>query len=291
MTFIHQVSIIGTGAVGSALIKALHARGVFVSGLYNRTKSVADKLAGKVEAENTGVFPESLEFLGHICFICVPDDVIKEIAQQLATLKGGYGKVAFVHTSGAKSASELNALQARGAKVASFHPLQTFDGTQKKNVFKKSYISLQGDEYLVKELQDLAEILEARYLVVDEKQKSGLHLSAVFSCNYLTALMDAARQSLNLDAPGIDVTEVMNPLITQTWENITEKGVDESLTGPISRGDAGTVREHLDRLKVTPPLADLYARLGTFTLDIALRRGLDQEKARHIKRILDDAKQ
>ncbi|MEX0780622.1 MAG: DUF2520 domain-containing protein [Balneolales bacterium] len=291
MSFNHQVSIIGTGAVGGSLIRTLHKKGTFVSGLYNRTKSVADELADEVDAEKTGVFPDSLEYLGELCFICVPDDQIPEVALKLSELKGIFRKVSFVHTSGAKPASVLKPLQEKGSEIASFHPLQTFGNPDLKNAFKGIYISLQGDKNLLKILQDVTELLKAKYLVVNEKQKASLHLAAVFACNYLVALMEAARQSLNLDEPDIDVTEVMQPLITSTWNNIRAKGVDESLTGPISRGDAGTIQEHLSILKKSPKLTNLYAHLGSVALEIGGRNGLDNEKIQNIQKILEKAKQ
>ncbi|MEX2403648.1 MAG: Rossmann-like and DUF2520 domain-containing protein [Balneolales bacterium] len=286
----HQISVIGTGAVGSALARSLHEKGIFISGLYNRTKSVADQLAGDVDAETTGAFPGSLEFLGTICFICVPDDGLPEIVERLSALEGVFSKVSFVHTSGAKPASLLMPLQKRGSETASLHPLQTFDGTSNTNIFKSTYISLQGDHNLVHELQHLVDILGARYLVVDEQQKAGLHLSAVFACNYLAALMEAAQKSLNLNEPGIDVIKVMGPLISKTWENITRNGVDHSLTGPISRGDAGTIQKHLTLLEESPQLSNLYRQLGSLALEIAERKGLDQDKIKRIQHILDDSK-
>ncbi|MEX0687014.1 MAG: DUF2520 domain-containing protein [Balneolales bacterium] len=290
MTFKHQISIIGTGAIGSALAISFHDKGIFISGLYNRDQSKASHLSKIVDAESIGQFPDSPNFLGEICFICVPDDAITEVVEKLAKLDHAFPNVSFVHTSGSKPASALSILKDKGAAVASFHPLQTFDNTKSIKSLDKSYVSLQGDGELVKDLQDLVEILGARYLVVNEKQKACLHLTAVMASNNLVALLEATRQILQLEVPDADVREVMKPLIDKTWENILNNGIDESLTGPINRGDSGTIMEHISYLEKSPELTNIYTGLGTLALEISKRKGLDKQKVQDIQRILSDAK-
>lgn len=275
--------------MGSALAAALHDKGLFVSGLFNRTRTAADRLGGYADAEMTGRFPESLEYLGQICFICVPDDSIEDVAVKLSALEGDFSRVSFVHTSGSKPASVLSPLRAKGSPTASFHPLQTFSGSVRNTIFSGCYISLQGDGPLIVELRVIADILDAHSLEVNEEQKNGLHLAAVFTCNYLPALMEAARLSLQSTGPDIDVVKVMGPLISNTWKNITQKGIDASLTGPVSRGDSGTVSRHLRGIKGSGRLTSIYTNLGSVTLDIARRRGLDAEQALKIQRVLDEA--
>ena len=290
MTYTHQVSILGTGAVGSSLASAFHEKGILIRGLFNRTLARAERLSQFTGANKTALFPGSTGCLGQICFICVPDDAITGVAQKLSELEGKFTNISFVHTSGSTPASALKPLQAKGAEVASFHPLQTFEGPAQSNVFRNSYISIQGDEWLANELQKLAELLEARPLVVNETQKASLHLAAVMASNYLVALMEASRKSLHLDMPDTDVIDIMQPLISKTWDNITRKGVDASLTGPIDRGDANTVVRHLAKLRNSPELSDVYTSLAGIALNISARKGLAEEKKQKIQAILDDAK-
>jgi len=65
-------------------------------------------------------------------------------------------------------------------------------------------------------------------------------------------------------------------------QNIRRRGVVEALTGPIRRGDAGTVRRHLEA--VDNP--GLYRMLGAITLEIARKAGLDPAAAERVRRAL-----
>jgi predicted short-subunit dehydrogenase-like oxidoreductase (DUF2520 family) len=55
---------------------------------------------------------------------------------------------------------------------------------------------------------------------------------------------------------------------------------ERALTGPVARGDAATVRRHLDAMRNdSGPLRDLYRAFGHYLLTVALRRGLAPEDA------------
>jgi len=79
-----------------------------------------------------------------------------------------------------------------------------------------------------------------------------------------------------------DATRALLPLLDGVVANIRRKGVVRSLTGPIRRGDAETVRRHLEALD----RPDLYRILGSIALEIAREAGLDPAAAERVRRAL-----
>ena len=68
-------------------------------------------------------------------------------------------------------------------------------------------------------------------------------------------------------------------------------GIDQALTGPLLRGDVGTVRGHIAILReLAPDTLALYVAVARRELDIARRRGaLDPDRAGQIESLLDQA--
>jgi predicted short-subunit dehydrogenase-like oxidoreductase (DUF2520 family) len=59
-----------------------------------------------------------------------------------------------------------------------------------------------------------------------------------------------------------------------TVDNLLKVGLPAALTGPISRGDSGTVERHLDALRASAPqIVELYAVAARRTLDVARQKG------------------
>ncbi len=116
---------------------------------------------------------------------------------------------------------------------------------------------------------------------IDTEHKALYHAAAVMACNYLTGLLDAA---LNLAAnAGIErrtAWQALEPLIRATVDNISALGTETALTGPIARGDHRTVKTHLSVLdRGARELSDLYRVLGSWTVDLAQRKGSIEETA------------
>jgi predicted short-subunit dehydrogenase-like oxidoreductase (DUF2520 family) len=126
------------------------------------------------------------------------------------------------------------------------------------------------------------------------QDRARYHAAGVIASNYMVTLFDEALhllRSLNTDE-GTDeriIRQTLVNLVDNTLRNIREAGTVQALTGPIVRGDAGTVRKHLDALEQEDTeLAALYRLLGRRTARIAAERGLDAEKLRRIREILGE---
>lgn len=269
-------SIIGTGALGSALARALQANGYELSSLYNRTIPKAEKLARELGVESVNVFPDSDEDdpLGKVVFITVSDGVIREVSTRLSEYYGSLDGKIIVHCSGNETSSLLSNLRKRGALVAAFHPLQTFSEPTGSEDFKQIYFSLEGDRHALPVLEQVAEKLGAHTFRISEPAKPFLHAAAVMASNYLMVLLEGAGEVAALgDIDPSYARKALLPLAQTALEKATVQGPADALSGPIARGDVVTVKKHLDLLQNEDVLLTLYKKLGLKALEMAKGKG------------------
>ena len=87
----------------------------------------------------------------------------------------------------------------------------------------------------------------------------------------LVGAPDDRRQAVTLGVTLVALA--LLPLLAGTMENLAALGLPQALTGPLSRGDAGTIARHLTHLDaVAPDVAGLYRCLGRATLPFALAK-------------------
>ena len=269
-----EVTIIGTGALGSALARELVEQKITVKSIYNRTVGKAETLAQDLAIEQFGTFPGSADVLGDLIFITVPDDLISNVSEQLARQSGINGDATVVHCSGNHASAILDAVHERGCSVGAFHPMQTFTVHSKPGIFKNIYVTVEGDPHAVEVLGDLAEQIGSRVLKVEPGDKPLLHAGAVFASNYLVALLDAAAETGGSGTlTREEVLRAYLPLVRTTIENCEEGELSKILSGPVARGDVNTVNKHLQLLKHKPGLFSLYKLMGMRTFQLAEQSG------------------
>ena len=90
------------------------------------------------------------------------------------------------------------------------------------------------------------------------------------------------------NVPPSQATKALMPLLRGTLNNIDNAGIPQCLTGPIARGDTGTIEKHLNALqKVAPALLSTYRELGLQTIPVALAKGrIAQQQAEELETIL-----
>ena len=91
--------------------------------------------------------------------------------------------------------------------------------------------------------------------------------------------------------PTDEATQSLLPLIRGTLHNIETIGIPDCLTGPVARGDTGTIKKHLDALREKAPgLLSAYRELGLHTVPVALAKGkIDARQAAEMEAIFTDA--
>lgn len=280
-----SVTIIGTGAVGTALADLFSRHGY-------ELRSVWNSRFGRVISQDgtESLVPKNIPAAGHeigeLLFITTPDDLISEVAAALAGTSINWGGKYVVHCSGNLSSEECSVLQKKGAFTASMHPIQTFRKGDIKDHFKGIYVSVEGDKQVVAILLPIIKLMGASPLQLRPDQKRDLHIAAVFGSNYLVALLHQTEKLLQ-EAQLKDGLKILEPIIRQTVENVFEKGTVNSLTGPVSRGDAGSVKKHIGAFKTDEQSKAIYKIMGTIALDITKKRGdLSIEKIDEIEKLI-----
>jgi predicted short-subunit dehydrogenase-like oxidoreductase (DUF2520 family) len=218
--------------------------------------------------------------------IAVADDALAQVAEALAEVYPSGDGVA-LHTSGAHGVEILAPLAAKGFDCGTLHPLQTIsDGNA--DVLKGIAFAILGSKKAVTFAEEIVTALDGTPLRIRPEHRATYHAAAVMASNYITALIHAAGQLLQLaGVAGAESRRALAPLIRQSVANALQQGPAQALTGPIRRGDAGTVAVHLTALdSASEPLRKLYQACGMYTLDVAREGGLPVELASRIEKLL-----
>jgi len=281
-----KLGFIGAGTVGTALAARLAGRGYPVVAVSSRSRASAQKLAQA--AGGCRVFDSSQAVADNteLVFTTTPDDAIASVVSEVNWHPGQ----SVVHCSGADSTDILQPAKETGAKVGAFHPLQTFASLrQAMENIPGSTFALEAEEPLLSTLKDMAAALDGQWVELKAEDKVLYHAAAVLACNYMVTLTKLATDLWQtFDVPQDKATKALVPLLRGTLHNIETIGIPNCLTGPIARGDIGTINKHLDALKRTAPdLVSTYRELGRQTIPIALAKGkIDQSQARKLQTIL-----
>lgn len=195
-----------------------------------------------------------------VALLCVPDDQISHAAALIAPRAG----LLVGHCSGATT---LDPIVDRGHEAFSLHPLMTI--TQEGADLAGAWAAIAGSTENAQRLATgLAMKLGLRPFFVDDDDRTAYHASASVASNFLVTL-EAFAERLGTDR------EALAPLVRATVENWAAVGPERALTGPVARGDRGTVaRQREAVLERTPELVDLFDALVTATEDVAGTRAV-----------------
>ena len=269
-----QLGFIGAGTLGTALATTLAEHGYQITAVTSRSRASAVRLQSKISGCRIYPTPQQVAENADIIFITTPDDSIAPVAASITWQP--HQQV--IHCSGAHSLDLLAAAQKQGAIAGSFHPLQSFaDLTQAQANLPGSFFAIEAEGKLLSFLEEIVSTLNGTSIVLRGKDKVLYHAAAVFACNYVATLVKLAVdlwQSFAEPVQPAQAISALMPLLKGTIANIDTLGLPQALTGPISRGDDETIKEHLHSLQETAPaLVELYKELGRQTVPIALAKG------------------
>jgi predicted short-subunit dehydrogenase-like oxidoreductase (DUF2520 family) len=221
-----------------------------------------------------------------VLILAVPDDALAEVAFDLTRGSAAPPGCAALHLSGALSTDVLAPLHAAGYAVGSMHPMMAVaDPWLAGDRLLGAAFAITGEPAAVAAARRVAFALGGLPLVIAAAQRPLYHAAAVMASNYVVALTGAAVRLLGeAGVEGDDALRALIPLLRGTLDNIEQLGLPASLTGPIARGDADTVRLHLARL--SPGDRVLYCGLGLELLRLARVAGLDEQHADEIETLL-----
>ncbi|MBA7619804.1 hypothetical protein ES703_27145 [subsurface metagenome] len=284
-----KLGFIGAGTVGTALAVLLSGKGYPVVAVSSRRQASAEKLAREVRGCRACDSNQDVADVAELVFITTPDDAIGEVASQVNWHRGQ----SIVHCSGADSTDILEPAKESGAMVGSIHPLQTFAGVKQAIAnIPGSTFAVEAEEPLLSTLKDMATALDGHWIELKASDKVAYHAAAVIACNYLVTLVKLSTDLWQtFSIPPEPATRALLPLIQGTLNNIGTIGIPQCLTGPIARGDTGTIKKHLNALqKVAPALLPTYRELGLQTIPVSLAKGkINQQQADELETILKQA--
>ena len=282
-----KIGFIGAGTVGTALSVRLSSGGYPVVAVSSRSRASAKNLARAVKGCRVFDSNQGVADNAELIFITTPDDVITLVAAQVKWHPGQ----SVAHCSGADSTDILQPARKSGAQVGVFHPLQTFASTRQaiENI-PGSTFALEAEAPLINTLKDMATVLDGHWVELKASDKVLYHTAAVIACNYMVTLVKLATDLWQtFGVPPQQATRALLPLLRGTIHNIETVGIPKCLTGPIARGDIGTIQKHLDALNQTAPsLLPTYRELGLQTIPVAVAKGrINQHKAQELRAILE----
>ncbi len=283
-----MIGFIGAGKLATVLATGLSQAGYPVTCVASRTFSSAKRLAAHLDGCAPYADKQAVADNCDLVFITTPDDAIPLVAAELIWHPGQ----SVVHCSGVDSSEVLDSASRQGAAVGVLHPLQSFaGGGSDATALRGITFSIEAAEPLLSELKHIAETSGGRWVVLSAKDKVLYHAAAVIACNYVVALTKMATDLWARFGVGDkEATRALLPLMKGTLANIENVGLPDCLTGPIARGDIGTIRKHLEAIRGRAPEVEAaYRALGQVTVTVAEAKGeIDAAKANEISKLLGD---
>ncbi|MHB8172470.1 MAG: Rossmann-like and DUF2520 domain-containing protein [Thermincolia bacterium] len=271
-----KIAIIGAGVVGSSIAILLHGKGYQVTGVASRNPVSAKVLGEKVASLITTDRVEEVTGEAEILLVTTPDREISPVAMRLAEADDFKAGTLVIHMSGALSSEVLEPVKKRGGLVLSLHPLQSFASVERALVSLPGTIfTLEGDDGGLTHGRELVADMGGQAVSIKAEDKVFYHGAACIAANYLVSLAHlAAGMFETIGFSREQGVQALLPLMQGVLDNVKSVGPVQALTGPIARGDGGTVAGHLAALAERAPEAlDIYRLLGNYTLKIALDKG------------------
>lgn len=274
------VAIIGAGRVGTAIGAILHQQGYPIRGVARRSMARAEEAVRFIGAGTPTTDPVQAAEGADIVFVTVPDSLVAEVAAVLGSGRSFGPDDLLIHTSGALPADALVAPGTEQALHLSLHPIQTIAEPQSGiERLKGSAFGLEGSPEAVERGKKLVEAMGGVPLVIAPGQKALYHAASCVMSNYLIGLIDAGLELYQLAGiPRDQALAAVGPLLQGTLDNVIRLGLPAALTGPIERGDLGTIERHMqalgqvDSAEQRKRLEQMYRLLGVQTLNVAAQK-------------------
>ena len=282
-----RVAVLGPGRLGTTLALALPSPAYEITAVAGRGDASLEAFVARVPTARIAADPSDATAPADLVLVCVPDDALESIVRQVARDDGVAPASRWVHVAGGHGIAPLRPAQLAGARVAACHPAQTFpDPDTGLQHLREAAWAVTAAASDLAWARLLVEDLGGRPQPVAEASRVLYHAALTIGSNATAAVVALARDLL-LAAGVEDPAGFLEPIATVSAQGAARRGA-AALTGPVRRGDGGTVAAHLGELEVAlPEAADAYRALARLTLSYARRAGLDAPEAAVIAAILD----
>lgn len=263
------IGFIGAGKVGNSLGSyLLEANSTKIMGYFSRSQDSARQAA---ENTQSSVFldPKELIRASDIIFLTVPDDAIAKVALELSCGGAPLDLKIFCHSSGSQSSEILEPLMQKGARGASLHPLMAIPDKNSSKLLQKAIFTLEGTRDATGPILELLRPLGNKVFPIKKEHKTLYHCAASFVSNFSVALAQVGLEMFEA-CELREAAQGLYELMLLNASNILHLGPEKALTGPVERGDTGTIEAHLSVLE--GKTLQIYNLLASKLLEIASRK-------------------
>ena len=284
-----DVAVLGPGRVGTAVAQALVRGGYRVVSTADGGGGSAARLADLVAG--CRVAADAADAVGRAgtVLVTVPDDALEQVVAEVAAADGWQEGQHVVHCSGARGPEVLRLAALAGARVAACHPAQTVPAGADADALLGVPWAVTCADADRAWAEDLVAATGGDPFALAAGARTLYHAGLTVGSNAAAAAAAVARQLL-LAAGVDDPARILVPLTEASVRNAARDGA-AALTGPVVRGDSGTVADHVAALdEDVPRLAQAYRALQGVVLDQVLG-ALEPEVAARLTDLLTDGRQ
>jgi predicted short-subunit dehydrogenase-like oxidoreductase (DUF2520 family) len=271
------VGVVSAGRVGAVVGAAWAAAGHRVTATSGVSKASVDRAAALLPGVPL-LAPDAVVSGADLALLAVPDDVLPGLVRGLAAAGSFRAGQIVVHTSGSHGVGVLAPAAEHGVLPLALHPVMTFTG-RAEDVARLAGacvgVTAADDDGDIGFNVGTALVVEmgAEPVRVAEQVRPLYHAALAHGANHLVTLVRDCVDTL--ERAGVRPAErLVAPLLSAALDNALRLG-DRALTGPVARGDVGTLRTHLAEITAADPdLAAVYRALAARTAERANDAGL-----------------
>jgi predicted short-subunit dehydrogenase-like oxidoreductase (DUF2520 family) len=245
-----RITLAGAGNVAWHMGKALSQKGYVIKQVLDRTASSSKQLAKELKAELSGS-PEDGIAGTDACLICVSDDAIASVIEQLKP-----GNCLIMHTAGSVP---LDVFKNHAVNYGVLYPLQTFTRGRPLDYCQIPFLIEANTPENLSLVNQIATSVSHRVMEADSTQRLFIHLAAIFASNFsnhMYALAEKLAREYNMPF------DLFKPLIAETTAKAMDMSPQKAQTGPAVRGNVKVIEKHLELLKDHPRLQEIYRMIS-----------------------------
>ena len=268
-----SIGLVGAGRAGTPVAAALARAGHHVIGVAAVSRASRDRAAALLPRTPVLAAPVVVSLVD-LVILAVPDDQLSDLVAGLAATGALHRGQWIAHLSGRHGLAVLEPAIEVGATGLAMHPVMTFTGTAidlERMAGVHVGVTCRDSAWPI--AQALVLELGGEPARIAEEHRALYHAALSLAANSLQTLVAAS--SALLAHAGVEYpTAMLAPLLSAALDNAL-RGGDTALTGPVARGDADTVRDHLLALaRTAPDVLPAYRELARLSALRALDSGL-----------------
>ena len=269
-----RIGIIGAGRVGCSIGKYLRIKEQELAGYYDVDSGAAKEAAEFTQTDVFGAIQELLDS-SDIIFITTPDTYIISVWEQIKTLS--LKNQIICHCSGALSSDSFSKDEHMTVSCCSIHPMLPFSNRfSSYEQLNNAFFTVEGDKKASDVLCELFRSFGNEVCIIDKSKKAKYHAAASILSNQVIAVLDMGYSLLTeCGFTREEALRATSQLVTKNIENVIANDCSAALTGPIERGDAQTIKKHLDCLSRDD--AKLYKMLAERLVRIAKNKNANKD--------------